>query len=58
MLKKDGWHQKNIEPLSHISHAVRVGFALMNPRLKQWVYGKNKRVVLVGDAAHPPVPYM
>jgi salicylate hydroxylase len=22
------------------------------------VYGKNRRIVLVGDAAHPPVPYV
>jgi 2-polyprenyl-6-methoxyphenol hydroxylase-like FAD-dependent oxidoreductase len=57
-LKKEGWHQKYIEPLSHVTHAVRVGFALMNPRLQKWAYGKNKRVILVGDAAHPPVPYM
>jgi 2-polyprenyl-6-methoxyphenol hydroxylase-like FAD-dependent oxidoreductase len=57
-LEKDGWHQRFIEPLYHVTHAVRVGFALMNPRLSQWAYGKGKRVVLVGDAAHPPVPYM
>lgn len=57
-LEVDGWHQRFIEPLYHVTHAVRVGFALMEPRLKQWAYGKNKRVVLVGDAAHPPVPYI
>lgn len=57
-LEKDGWHERYFDPLCRVTHAVRVGFALMNPRLKQWAYGKNKRVVLVGDAAHPPVPYM
>jgi 2-polyprenyl-6-methoxyphenol hydroxylase-like FAD-dependent oxidoreductase len=57
-LEDDGWHERFIEPLYRVTHAVRVGFALMKPRLKQWAYGKNKRVVLVGDAAHPPVPYM
>ena len=57
-LEEDGWHERYIEPLYRVTHAVRVGFALMNPRLKQWAYGKNKRIVLVGDAAHPPVPYM
>lgn len=57
-LQEGGWHERYIEPLHHVTHAVRVGFALMKPRLKQWAYGKNKRIVLVGDAAHPPVPYM
>ncbi|CAB9515317.1 hydroxynicotinate 3-monooxygenase [Seminavis robusta] len=57
-LEQDGWHPRFIEPLHHVTHAVRVGFALMKPRLKKWAYGKNKRVVLVGDAAHPPVPYI
>ncbi|CAB9508878.1 3-hydroxybenzoate 6-hydroxylase [Seminavis robusta] len=57
-LEQDGWHPRFIEPLNHVTHAVRVGFALMKPSLKKWSYGKNKRVVLVGDAAHPPVPYI
>lgn len=57
-LEKDGWHQRYIEPLHHVTHAVRVGFALMKPPLKEWAFGKNKRVILVGDAAHPPVPYI
>jgi 2-polyprenyl-6-methoxyphenol hydroxylase-like FAD-dependent oxidoreductase len=47
-----------LDPLYSVDHAVRVGFALLNPRLDRWVYGKNRRVVLVGDAAHPPVPYV
>ena len=57
-LEKDGWDQRFIEPLKHVTHAVRVGFALMDPRLSQWAFGADKRIVLVGDAAHPPVPYM
>jgi len=57
-LKNDGWAERYIEPLYHVTHAVRVGFALMEPRLKKWSFGKNRRIVLVGDAAHPPVPYM
>jgi 2-polyprenyl-6-methoxyphenol hydroxylase-like FAD-dependent oxidoreductase len=30
----------------------------LEPRLDRWVYGKNRRIVLVGDAAHPPAPYI
>lgn len=55
---KDGWHDRFIQPLSSVEHAVQVGFALLNPRLDRWVYGKNRRIILVGDAAHPPVPYV
>lgn len=57
-LEEDGWDQIYSEPLYHVTHAVRVGFALMDPRLEHWAFGKNKRIVLIGDAAHPPVPYM
>lgn len=57
-LRADGWDERYIEPLRHVTHAVRVGFALLQPPLKQWAYGKQSRVVLVGDAAHPPVPYL
>jgi salicylate hydroxylase len=37
-----------------VTRAVRIGFCQLEPRLDRWVYGN---VVLVGDAAHPPVPY-
>ena len=54
-LREKGWHERYIEPLEHCVRAVRVGFALLEPRLKSWVRGK---MCLVGDAAHPPVPYV
>jgi len=54
-LKEEGWHEKFIKPLDNCIHAVRVGFALLEPKLKMWVKGK---IALVGDAAHPPVPYV
>jgi salicylate hydroxylase len=54
-LRSEGWHERYLEPLRNVTKAVRVGFALLEPRLKTWV---NKRIVLVGDAAHPPVPYL
>eukprot|EP00980_Cylindrotheca_fusiformis_P016842 scaffold5085_cov115-Cylindrotheca_fusiformis.AAC.7 len=56
--KKDGWHDRYIEPLLRVEHAVRVGFCLLEPRLNKWVYGRKGRIVLVGDAAHPPVPFV
>lgn len=46
------------EPLYRVEHAVEVGFALLKPRLSKWVYGRNRRIILIGDAAHPPVPYV
>ena len=57
-LRADGWHERFLEPLENVTHAVRIGFALLQPRLKHWVYGSQRRIVLLGDAAHPPVPYL
>ncbi|KAL3944761.1 MAG: hypothetical protein SGBAC_001180 [Bacillariaceae sp.] len=57
-MKEDGWHQRYIDPLYRVEHAVKVGFCLLEPRLQKWVYGRNRRIILVGDAAHPPVPYV
>ena len=54
-LRARGWHPKYIQPLENVIHAVRVGFALLEPPLTKWVKGK---IALVGDAAHPPVPYI
>uniref|UniRef100_A0A7S3L7S1 FAD-binding domain-containing protein n=1 Tax=Amphora coffeiformis TaxID=265554 RepID=A0A7S3L7S1_9STRA len=54
-LRDQGWHERFLEPLEQVTHAVRVGFALLEPKLKTWV---NGRMVLCGDAAHPPVPYV
>mmetsp|Transcript_4553 Transcript_4553/g.9522 ORF Transcript_4553/g.9522 Transcript_4553/m.9522 type:complete len:625 (-) Transcript_4553:548-2422(-) len=54
-LRAEGWHQKYIEPLENLIQAVRVGFALLEPPLDNWVKG---HIVLVGDSAHPPVPYI
>jgi hypothetical protein len=33
---------------AYIEHAVRVGFALLDPRLDGWSYGKNRRIILAG----------
>lgn len=54
-LEKDGWDEKYLGPLNHASHAINVPFAVLDPPLQTFAYG---RVVLVGDSAHPPVPYL
>lgn len=49
-MKEDGWEEKYVAPLRHVTHAVRIGFCSLQPPLSKWV---NGRIVLVGDAAHP-----
>ena len=53
-LREDGWNEKFLQPLERVSRAVRIGFCEIKPPLERWAYG---RVVLLGDAAHPPVPF-
>jgi salicylate hydroxylase len=58
-LRKDGWdYEQYIRPVECTTQAVMVGFCLLEPRLTKWVYGVEDRIVLLGDAAHPPVPYI
>jgi salicylate hydroxylase len=54
-LRDDGWDEKYLSPLNEVTHAVRVGYCTLKPMLEKWVYGDQ--IVLLGDAAHPPVPY-
>lgn len=51
----DGWDEKFIQPLRHVHKALKIGFSTLEPQLDSFVFG---RVVLVGDSAHPPVPYL
>jgi salicylate hydroxylase len=57
ILRGDGWDRRFVEPLLNPIKAVRIGYCLLNPKLTRWVFGTKRRIVLVGDAAHPPVPY-
>jgi salicylate hydroxylase len=58
-LREDGWdYEQYIRPVENTTHAVMVGFCLLEPRLTKWVYGVGDRIVLLGDAAHPQVPYI
>jgi len=54
-LKKQGWHERYLQPLYNVAKAVRVGFCLLERPLDRWV---NGRIALVGDAGHPPVPFL
>lgn len=53
-LAKDGWHPDFIEPLKQAQGVIRVGLRAREP-LPVWTKG---RCALLGDAAHPPVPYI
>lgn len=57
MLHDDGWADRFVQLLEKATHAVRIGFCTLQPPLKHWTFGKGSNIVLVGDAAHPPVPY-
>ena len=54
-LRDEGWDDEFCSPLENVSHVVRFGFSLLQPRLNNWAHGP---VILLGDAAHPPVPYL
>lgn len=54
-LMNDGWDESFLEYLNVASRSVQVGFGELRPALTKWIYG---RVVLLGDAAHPPLPFL
>lgn len=50
-----------MKPLRGVTKAVKVGFCQLSPALKRWSFPNSKdqpRIILIGDAAHPPVPYI
>ncbi|GAX12607.1 hypothetical protein FisN_13Lh067 [Fistulifera solaris] len=53
-LTKDGWDEQYIRPLRSVSQAIQINSCLLDQKLEKWVRGN---VVLLGDAAHPPVPF-
>jgi salicylate hydroxylase len=57
VLADDGWDESYLLPLRNAEKAIKVPFALLDPPLETFLYHQN-RVVLLGDAAHPPVPYL
>jgi salicylate hydroxylase len=58
MMIKDGWHSMFTDPVGKADSVLRVGLRARNP-IPVWHAPKNHaRIVLLGDAAHPPVPYI
>ncbi|KAJ3410981.1 hypothetical protein HDV05_002958 [Chytridiales sp. JEL 0842] len=53
-MKADGWAPEYTEPLLSADSVLRVGLRARKP-IPVWHKG---RVILLGDAAHPPVPYI
>lgn len=54
-LQADGWDEKYIQPLRHVTKALKIGFSTLDPPMESFVFG---RTVLVSDACHPPTPYL
>ena len=54
-LTKDGWEEQYIRPLRSVSQVIRIDSCLLDQKLEKWARGN---VVLLGDAAHPPVPFL
>lgn len=55
-LTKDGWDDAFAAPLRQAESVIRVGIFAREP-LDKWSTA-NGRICLIGDAAHPPVPYI
>ncbi|KAI8901718.1 hypothetical protein BC833DRAFT_562240 [Globomyces pollinis-pini] len=57
-LIQDGWHPMFTDPLAHADSVLRVGLRAREP-IPVWHSPlNNPSVFLLGDAAHPPVPYI
>jgi 2-polyprenyl-6-methoxyphenol hydroxylase-like FAD-dependent oxidoreductase len=55
-LQEEGWDvEQFLHPLQNVEKALRIGLTTLDPPLQTFTFG---RVVLLGDAAHPPVPYL
>lgn len=57
-LINDGWHKMFTDPVGKADSVLRVGLRARAP-IPSWHYPSiNPKVFLLGDAAHPPVPYI
>ena len=54
IFRADGWSEDFLKPIILAQSVIRVGLRAREP-LPVWV---KDRCVLLGDAAHPPVPYI
>lgn len=55
-LEADGWDAAFLAPLKAAESVIRVGLFSREP-LDSWACASG-RIILLGDAAHPPVPYI
>ena len=55
-LEADGWDQVFLAPLRSAESVIRTALCSREP-LHKWAAASG-RIVLLGDAAHPPVPYI
>jgi 2-polyprenyl-6-methoxyphenol hydroxylase-like FAD-dependent oxidoreductase len=55
-LLKDGWDEKFTIPLRNVDKALKIRCSTLEPHLESFVFAG--RIALVGDSAHPPVPYL
>ncbi|KAL3924711.1 MAG: hypothetical protein SGILL_000883 [Bacillariaceae sp.] len=55
-LYDQGWDEERfVQPLQNVQKALRIGLTTLDPPLEKFTFD---RIVLVGDAAHPPVPFL
>ncbi|KAI8906950.1 hypothetical protein EDD86DRAFT_210160 [Gorgonomyces haynaldii] len=58
LMEEEGWASMFTDPLKHANSVLRTGLRARSP-IPQWTAPeRNPRVFLLGDAAHPPVPYI
>lgn len=55
-LEADGWDEAYLAPLRNAESVIRTAICSREP-LHKWAAASG-RIVLLGDAAHPPVPYI
>jgi salicylate hydroxylase len=55
-LELEGWDEDQfLKPLENVQKALKIGLTTLDPPLQKFTFD---RIILVGDAAHPPVPYL
>jgi salicylate hydroxylase len=58
LMIRDGWHSMFTDPVGQSDSVLRVGLRARDPIPIWHAPQSNARIVLLGDAAHPPVPYI
>jgi 2-polyprenyl-6-methoxyphenol hydroxylase-like FAD-dependent oxidoreductase len=58
MMVRDGWDSMFTDPVGNSDSVLRVGLRARDPIPVWHAPQTNAKIVLLGDAAHPPVPYI